>query len=194
MPYTADIPKPDDVVSASQPPLRENTNTIATIFEVDHQSFNTPNAGGHKKVTFNDGPDYVPAATTLLMYNKVSALTGLQQLYWRRAGGDPVPITEAGPYEAFTHDALHYNWFYLPCGLLVKYGFSWTDPRERQVNLNQPGFPLYTNTPYVFASQGGFDGAPATFGIIRLSSIAPNRFFANSNINNVPFTWFSIGI
>jgi len=196
MAYTIDIPKPTDIIAVSQPDLRGNTNEVSTIFGVDHEDFNTVGAGSHKKVTFKAGNDWVPGANNIVMYNKLSADTGLYELFYRRTGEAPIPLTETRVYDQFTDAADHINWFRLPCGFLVKYGTTTTNPLLVTILLEPIGlgFPHYNQQPYCYVSAGGSAGVPAATGKVQAFSVTNLQFRVKSDTNNLRFTWFTIGI
>lgn len=196
MPYTPDTPKPTDIISVSQPDLRGNTNEVSTIFGIDHQDFNTVGAGNHKKVTFRAGVDWVAADDNIVMYNKLSADTGLYELFYRRTGEAPIPFTETRVYDQFTAAGDHINWFRLPCGFLVKYGTTTTNPLLRTISLEPVGlgFPHYNQEPYCYVSAGGNAGIPAGTGKVQAFSVTNIQFRVKSDTDDIRFTWFTIGI
>jgi len=196
MPYTPDTPKPTDIISVSQPDLRGNTNEVSTIFGIDHQDFNTVGAGNHKKVTFRAGVDWVAADDNIVMYNKLSADTGLYELFYRRTGEAPIPFTETRVYDQFTAAGDHINWFRLPCGFLVKYGTTTTNPLVRTISLEPVGlgFTHYNQEPYCYVSAGGNAGIPAGTGKVQAFSVTNLQFRVKSDTDDIRFTWLTIGI
>lgn len=112
MAYNNNIPQPGDQLSVSQADILNNFAAISTLVNVNHVDFNGADQGKHKWVTF---PVQVAApvinAGELGLYSILSALTATNQLNFINAAGVSTPFTARGT-----------GWFYLPCGLLVKYG------------------------------------------------------------------------
>lgn len=54
MAYNQEIPKPDDVMAASQSELLDNFQSIDTLFSINHNDLNSSVIGKHKQITFTE--------------------------------------------------------------------------------------------------------------------------------------------
>lgn len=117
MPYQQNIPRPTDQLNVSQGDIQQNFLEIYNWVAVNHDQFDTPNAGKHTQVTLPNNP--APLGTLVNeanIWSDQSALTGETELFWRReAGGDVVPWTAWGV--PFGND-----WTFFPSGQLIKWG------------------------------------------------------------------------
>lgn len=103
MAYVADIPKPTDVKSQSQPLIRGNFNALVPFSEsyADLPRISSP----------------VITGTDLGIYNALFATTAQSELFVNRASGTEVPFTAKGVGSTAAS-----GWCYLPSGILLKWG------------------------------------------------------------------------
>ncbi len=119
MAYTANTPNANDRINVTQQPIKDNFGGIETAFEENHGDFDGPDEGKHIKVVM---PEQTILPTTGVnegaLYTKVSALNVIPktELYFRReSDGDELNITGG-------LGDVNDGWYFLPSGLLVKYG------------------------------------------------------------------------
>ena len=84
-----DIPASANNPSDDQPLMLQNNTTHPQIWNVDHISFNNPDGGKHKQITFQD--QYVPSAPTdpeSIVYTDIQSGTAFSnsQLYFKNSG------------------------------------------------------------------------------------------------------------
>jgi len=103
-----------------------------------------------------------------------------------------VPITAKSVYQPSLIG--NSNWFYLPCGLLVKYGRTLTAligvNYQSVINLDPIGVP-YTDTPYAFATQTN----AVSGNVHSVSCFFPDNahLTITTNSNNIGLFWLTIG-
>ncbi len=90
--YNNAIPQPGDDPSQSQDQILQNFQVLDTAFKVDHDAYNDPNEGKHKKVTFNDQTANLPISVigsdlTMYLANDPGFPTLGQQLWIKSSGG-----------------------------------------------------------------------------------------------------------
>jgi len=198
MPAYYNTPNAADRISATQAPIQTNFVSLDASFSENHEPVAT--GGKHIKIDINNigAEPTAAAATSLVAYNFLNPNSTNQELYVRRNGEAGVPMT-ARDYAA------NQGWFYLPSGLLVKYGTaSWL--------VAAPGNNFYdypaAGTEPVFGAVHMCNltviKAAATFydAAIQLGSLTPTRInYAISKISaigtypdaNVPFHYYSVG-
>lgn len=103
MSYVADIPKPEDVKSQSQPLIRGNFNALVPFSEsyANFPRISTPTI----------------TTTNLGVYGKVYGTPAQTELFVKSATGAEIPFTAKGVGSAATN-----GWCYLPSGILLKWG------------------------------------------------------------------------
>lgn len=113
MAYNNNVPQAGQRIKDTQQPINDNFAAIDTLIAVNHEAFNTADAGKHKFVTLtNQGAAPVGAANEWNIYNILNG--GVQELTLRKAGGVEIPITKyAGGGSGYT---------YLPSGMILKWG------------------------------------------------------------------------
>lgn len=79
--YNPNIPQGPDIISKSQPQLKNNFGSLNTAFSVDHFPFNEPDSakfGHHKKIIFPEGqsvdPNLAAGAGSSLYTKKIGSL------------------------------------------------------------------------------------------------------------------------
>jgi hypothetical protein len=150
-----DVPKSGQSLGQTRVPINQNFQVIDAAFQVDHQGYNLTGQGKHNKVTFPvQASAPVFAAGEMGLFNLLNPNTNVNELYVNQQDGTQTPLT-AGVNGST-------GWFFLPNGLLVKYGQSSTSGSPQPYPFT---FPVNAGTP-VFASCfwamitpiGGFGG------------------------------------
>jgi len=96
--YNLNIPDGPNNPSADQPKMKTNTNAVHEILEVDHVTFNTPNGGTHKKITYIDKHTAASVSDpSALSYTNdgVANPTHPQQYYKNSQGVFPISAVRA---------------------------------------------------------------------------------------------------
>lgn len=120
--YNNDIPDAPNNPSNDQPKMKVNTNSIDSIIDVDHYSFETNSDGWHKQVTL---PQLGAAPTTvvgqLALYSKAVNPLGSTGLFMIRQGvaGTEVQLTSA---KITAPVALTNGYTFLPGDILIQWG------------------------------------------------------------------------
>ncbi len=199
MPYFPNVPQANQRISASQPQILDN---FIFLQPASLQQFSY--------ITFTNivGAAPVPAATQINMYNKVpvtAPLTGFQELFIKITHGAEnieVPITAKSVYDNPTLVHNSQNWFYLPSGLLVKYGSGMTNVAGPDyafdVDLDNIGNPVgqayaATCTPHVFYAIGTTNINDPTYVWINFPIATHDHIHFTSYGPNINFYWLAIG-
>jgi hypothetical protein len=179
MSYQSNIPLGTDEPSASAAEFRTNFGQIATLVAVNHEAFNTGDAGKHK---FLQMPDQSAAPATAAnegaLYTK--SVTGATQLFFREeSNGAERQVT--GAFTAATNgEAI------LPGGLTFKWGSSTTVGTSVTIT-----FPTaFSSATYVVLLTSNSAGATTIFSS---SSVAAASFLCTSSNSNESFNWLAIG-
>lgn len=174
--YQANIPQPTDALSQSQSDLLNNFAAIKTLIDIDHEDFASPNQGQHFRVTLpvqTVTPTF--AVGSVGLYNKLSAVTSVNELFIVNSAGTTTPLTAS-------QQAAHANgWTYLPSGVLMKWGSG--------ISAN-PG--VYT---YVFPAAPGIPAFANIFSIIvttAYSNAGDGNGFVRLNTFTAPWTQFTV--
>lgn len=99
--YTLGIPVTNNDPSVDQPNMTVNNDAVPTILAVDHISFNAPNGGTHKQVTFSSentpGAQTDPAST---LYTAAGTASSIAELFWKNqsANFQAIPIRAWGVF------------------------------------------------------------------------------------------------
>ena len=119
--YQQNKPLPTDQLSVSQGDIEQNYQAIKALVDVNHGTFTggASPEGKHIKVDVTQiappAAEPVAAGTDLTIYNFLNALTTQSEMYVRRNGAAGTPFTAS-------RNSTTDGYFYLPCGLLVRYG------------------------------------------------------------------------
>jgi len=179
MSYQAGIPLGTDDPSVSAADFRNNFGQINTVVAVNHEAFNTGNAGKHK---FLQMPEQVAAPTTAAneggVYTK--AVSGATQLFFREESNG----TERQLTGAFT--AAGAGEFILPGGLTVKWGSGTTAGTTLTVTYPTPFSTATYNVQITSLSAGATT-------IFSSSAYVAASFLCTSSNSNESFTWLAIG-
>ena len=97
MAYNQNIPQATDRIKDSQSDLLNNFQSIKTLVDINHETFDSANEGKHLKVDLTDQTSSVPspAAGQIVLYNAddVATGTGNKELWANSNGGVTYPIT-----------------------------------------------------------------------------------------------------
>lgn len=153
MAYQSNIPQAATIKSVSRADILENFTQINDAFSVDHETFDAANGQGkHKQVTFTtQAADPAPGVGEMNMYAKLSAFTGLTELFTIRNGEIPIEFTAASPGSE--------GWTMTPGGLLIKWGvvtiMSATGGPFNYVWNAAPGDIQFSTQYFALAQVGG---------------------------------------
>jgi hypothetical protein len=139
MAYLDNIPQPNDQISVSQGQILANFSALKTLIDVNHITFDIPDQGKHKLVTFPDnaGP-HATGATEINLNNEVDATSTYQEIYITRdrGGAENYPFTAGLNVES--------GYTILPSGLLLKWGMT---PGFLAAGTNLINFPVVPTIP-----------------------------------------------
>lgn len=179
MSYQSSIPLGTDDPSVSATDFRNNFGQIATLVGVNHEAFNTADAGKHKFVQM---PEQSSAPATAVNEGAVytKAVSGATQLFFREeSSGSERQIT--GAFTAATNGEAT-----LPGGLTLKWGQSTTVGTTVTIT-----YPVAFNTStYVVLITPNSAGATTIFSS---SSTVAASFLCTSSNANESFNWLAIG-
>ncbi len=201
MAYNQNIPAATDLLSISQGDIQANFQSLYATILANHASF-SPNAdfGKHTMVQL------VPRAAALAGNPGFWANSGsANDIMIRNNAGNDINITTktftAPDYSSRTVSTTN-NYFYVPCGLLVKFGTNHTDASGHlalPINLHTIGAP-YTSVPFALVSgtatpPGG--GGQVIFAAVRsVTNAALDINTRNSEGNPISGSvqWLTIGL
>ena len=174
--YTTGIPNGPNNPSNDQPIMQTNTNSINSIFKIDHFGFNNAAAQGgwHQQSTY---PQVAAAPTTasgqLALYSKAGTSGSALFMVRDNVGATEVALTSSA-IAAPVRTALGYTW--LPGNLLLQWGFT---------ALINPGATTIT-FQQAFASVAGF-GPIVTFAPFASAPTSSTGNVYISGTNNINF-------
>lgn len=196
--YTNDIPDANNNPSTDQPDMKVNTNSIDSLINVDHYSFQESGFDGtHRQVQLRQaagGNGTIPAGLQGAGWESLySSVTGGVGDLWFVRGATATGVRLTGPG---TPSALVDGYTFLPGGILVQWGFE---------NLGAGITTFLVTYPIAFPNNVFYiTGQPYSNNISRLngvsyctdgsSSLTQFTFNLTSNANNIPsFGWMAIG-
>ena len=171
MPFTPNIPTAAQQISASQPQIQGNFNSILAAFDQNHADFNAGLniAGQHTFVQLLGQAAWAPlgAAPSVGFWANVA-----HSIFLHNAAGTDVNIS------TLTNPSGNNYFFYLPCGLLIKMGSATTDATGHLVvpiDLNTIG-AAYTVIPFALATPQRYPlqnppPAPPVVGFTRYADV-----------------------
>lgn len=114
-PYNPNIPQPNDFLSVSQGQILTNFNSIPLLLGQNLTGFADVTPGRHNMVQFvRQGGDPALNGSDTFMYSKLSAITGISELFIEKQNGSIVEFTTAL--------AAINGWTFLPSGILINWG------------------------------------------------------------------------
>lgn len=191
------VPNPGQTLVVTRNPINQNFSTINAAFLVDHVEYNLSGQGKHNKVTF---PNQLAAPTftnpEIGLYNFVSPVTTINELFIRNSSGVTTPITAS----AQTAN----GWSYLPSGLLIKWGSA----AVTRNTLSTVTFPIGATIPaftsiFMVQSNQTFNAGPSTGDLNTApctGNITTTNFQVYARANGLPNSgsinvfYFAIGI
>lgn len=120
MAYQSNIPLATDRLSVSQGDLLGNFQALATLVLPNSGTVTFVNQGVAPTVPANQQTLYAKIPTS----TSVSTLSELNIIKTSFSGDVTIPFTASVLSNVAAADLLNPGWFYLPCGLLVKWGRS----------------------------------------------------------------------
>lgn len=193
MAYTANVPLANQQIAASQSVLQANFVAILAAFNANHTNLST-GTGLHKYVQFSTQS----SAPTFTQPGFWAKNTGTNPIMLHAANGDDRNISDTVVVAAGTA-------FYLPCGLLLKYGTATTDATNNvYIDLDGIG-DAYAATPIAYAT-GKHTATPAYnfvlaaiatnaagYSTTRYLRVSTHNDATGTGLPNAPFNWFTIG-
>jgi hypothetical protein len=154
--YNSLIPQPTDQPSVSQNQLLLNFGAIMDLIDVDHVDFAAIGAGWHNKVTL---PVQSPAPTfavgNLGIYNFLDPITAVNELYFENQLGVATPISASLLSTDPTPNNDVPGWFYLPSGMIVKFGSAVANGSTTITFPVSSGIPVFTQVMWAAAMPRG---------------------------------------
>lgn len=199
MAYIPNIPQANDIPAQSQQLILDNFTEINTFVNVDHGAFNSALEGAHKKISFipQIAPIAWPAGVSCGLYANANGIFVHNVL--------PLPGTPDVNITRKFFNANGDGYYYLPCGLLVKFGHARTnsgpvDPGHLTVNIDMDLLDTpYNAVPFVFLTSRTepFPNGASTTICVRFLT----QRFLNVNIRDTlagahidaEFQWMAIG-
>lgn len=182
-PYTTNVPFEDDDPSENQPDMKENTNSLSSILNVDMVGFNQDNSGYHRQLTFvTQGSDPGSVSGNYVEYAKSSG--GATELFAQKDGNvTPIQLTRNVPTTNSNGSVS-----YLPGGFLVQWG-----SKTASGNLATVTFPIpFTSNPTSLTAT-----VRNLAGVFHIASVQPpSNTGAVFNVSGAGQTiyWLAIGV
>jgi len=172
MPYNKNNPQATDSWIESQRSLQNNFQAIFDSFTFDHEPFGDNNEGMHKKVVFPglSGAPTESLTDSLVLFNMVSALTGINELNMLRPDTAAVqPLTEIDQNNPK-------GWMKLPSEIIIKWGVGLNKTASSTIT-----FPVGAGIP--------------VFGVIYAVYVAPKGVgYLNKAIKVISYSTTTIDI
>ena len=196
--YTNDIPDANNNPSTDQPDMKVNTNSIDSLINVDHYSFQESGYDGtHRHVQLRDdetlngtiptglqgsGWETIYSSKTSgigdLWFVREAALTGI-----RLTGpGTPNPIASAAAGQASN------GYTFLPGGMLLQFGLTNAVGASLAVS-----FPITFSTALLSLTLGTISGAANRFFTITSQSTSGFTVVSSTGISVTGSYWMAIG-
>lgn len=195
MAYNPNIPQAADQIAVSQADLLANFTALSTFLNINHVDFASADQGKHKFVSFpQQGSSPATAATEVALFSKVSALTGVPELYFRNA-------TNGAEYEFTSYENATNGWARLPSGVLLKWGNASANGATAitfPVAGTNPVFTAVYSAQVSVNTIGGGNTDPNTFVTVNAISTTQLTVFgsARTTVTTTPvnFTYLVIGV
>lgn len=193
--YNSLIPQATDKPKDSQSQLLANFGGIKTLVDINHVTFDDPDEGKHKFVTFpRQGAAPATAATDFAVYSKLSTLGALEtELFVRRQNSG----TE---YEFTSSLQTNDGWTRLPSGILIKWGRSsgsglatYTWPVAATIPVFSTCFNVQVSTEDGTIGDGNKMATLRVFTALDVSLYCGQRTVASSP-TSVTYTVFAVGV
>lgn len=184
MAYNNAIPNPPDKPSISQPQIKINFAGIKTLIDVNHETFDIPNQGMHKWITFP-----VQIASPLLagdngLYNVNDfGGTNKDEIFvhsQKSAGTTDIPMTAS----VISHSVPAQGdagWAYLPSGIIMRWGSNAVAGGAATITLPATaGFPVFTTIYQVMLTPVGAGISVPLVAIVNNTQFSVNASGAGS--------------
>lgn len=197
--YTTNIPDANNNPSADQPDMKINTNSIDSLLNVDHYSFEESGFDGtHRQVQLRNaagGSGTIPAGLQGNGWGTLygSSTGGSSELYFVRGAtatgirltGPGTPTPAATPATNQTSN----GYTFLPGGLLFQFGL--TDPTGASLTV---AFPITFTTAVLSLTLGPITNGATRFFTIE-NSVSTSGFTVASSTGSSPrgVYWMAIG-
>lgn len=173
-----DVPLTGQTLDDTRDAIRANFTTyINAQFAVDHQEFNSANAGIHNKLTMPQlsGAPAAYGANQMGLYVANLGLTAQSEMFVRKAPSDDIP---------FTAKDASYNqgWFYLPNGLLCKWMNVAQSSSSRHGTANYSFGPGFT-TVYTVQITPNYIGTSANEDTLVLNVRTNNASYSTTSVS-----------
>lgn len=182
--YTTNIPAASHNPSADQPIMQTNTNSIDSLIQVDHYSFNDNNGGYHKQVNLvNEANPGTPAGVGSVLFGKSNewhfqnASLGVNSIQMTNSAAFPVAAAQGRSF--------------LPGGIVIEWGNGTTGVGTGV--LTQNFISAYTTIFCALATAASTGDAIANvaYNTTQMNVITKNNSGA---IVSRPVSWMVIGI
>ncbi len=177
MAYNNNIPQATDEIKVSSGQIRENFSQIGTVFSINHEDFNTDNAGKHK---FLQMPAQVAAPVTSAdegaLFTKTGDYSHTTELMFRRENNGPVVQITQGLANLTTTTS---GFAYIG-NSLIKWGPSEEDtlpaagPYILHFKIDAGNIPAFSTPPFVLISDVN---ATSTTNVFKWTGISTNTTF-----------------
>lgn len=124
--YNNNVPTANQTIASSQVPINTNFASIKTLIDINHYDFGNALYGKHFMVEMpNQSSNPAGAATEMTLFSKQYAPTTQSEAFIVRdvtgasAPNLPIPFTASGVTGGAGGGI---GWYFLPCGLLIKFG------------------------------------------------------------------------
>lgn len=115
MAYNNNTPLASQRIKDTQQPIRDNFAELDTYTAVNHEALNSASAGKHKFLNLTvQGGAPANGATDISLFNMVSTLSGVRELFYAKGAGASVEITAGNGGGS--------GWTKLPSGIIVQWG------------------------------------------------------------------------
>lgn len=192
MPYNKNKPQGTDSWINSQKSLQQNFQSIFDTFTRDHEAFGNDNEGMHRTCTFvpQTGTPVESLNDSLVLFNAVSALTGINELNMLRVSDASVsPLTERD-------QNVTKSWFKLPTGIIVKWGTDNNKVGETSIDFPVgAGIPVYNNiyNAYVVIANYGSVGAGAEHVTLKSITTTTLNIKVSTGFSSRNISYIAIG-
>lgn len=181
MTFQSNIPQPSDIISDSQADLLNNFQAIGTAFPVNHENFNTANAGKHsivEMVTQTADPAGALGEMTLFSRNTTLAPTGPLNLWYKRENeATAYQLTGPNPVRAAT------GYTFLPGNMLMQWRLV-ASPNDGQAVT----FPIaFSAIPYSLQLTAQRNGTSA--GDVNGTALSASGFTLRLGSNSNTGVW-----
>lgn len=192
--YTNNIPDSNNDPSVDQPNMKVNTNSIDSLLDVDHISFNDNNGGIHRQVRMrNQGAPALDDGQGLLYCDQVNG-GGVAWPIWRNSLGTYEIISQPAsfPVAPFTNGVIP-----MAGKMIMQFGvFNTTvngSGNADTVALNV-SFPNYVFNVQVTPQLSTFASTQVYGATKNGANTGSFLLYTSSNIPvNTPFFWIAIG-